>query len=330
MAVQAIDGPTGALSAAATIGTHGSIRSIAFAPGTAEPRTLFVGVSFYDRPGSAIVQYSVDAGRALTRVGEQTTPAVAVSLAAHPNGRFLYAALDSQSPSPRAPMIATYALDAARRPSLLGAIDLPLFNVSEIVLSPSARHLVVASPATNAAAVYSIDASSGALTPAAGSPFEMPGAFAVAFHPAGRLLFTDDARRRIIWAHRVDPVSGVIGSRKGVTTGSLLVDLDVSEDGRFLFGADLTGDVIWRLAIDEVAGALTVLGSPGPSTEGPAELARAGRFLYMTNRPNGFTAAAPTSFVFGYATSEGALTLLPGFPVRPEPVGCPGKLALSN
>jgi len=125
-------------------------------------------------------------------------------------------------------------------------------------------------------------------------------------------------------------VSGVIGSRKGVTTGSLLVDLDVSEDGRFLFGADLTGDVIWRLAIDEVAGALTVLGSPGPSTEGPAELARAGRFLYMTNRPNGFTAAAPTSFVFGYATSEGALTLLPGFPVRPEPVGCPGKLALSN
>jgi 6-phosphogluconolactonase (cycloisomerase 2 family) len=184
------------------------------------------------------------------------------------------------------------------------------------------HYLYVADPGNSYVAAYAINSVSGALTPAAGSPFPTAsGPTGIAADPAGNYLYTPSAGGGRLFAFGIDANSGALAELPAPSLPApLQLPKSIVSDprGRFVFvlaaaliPAPTAGDpdslvnYILTYGIDPSSGALTAgAGSPFALAVNPAEASNlgiepSGKFLYWTFLQEGELGVAPLDPVSG-------------------------------
>jgi 6-phosphogluconolactonase len=200
-------------------------------------------------------------------------------------------------------------------------------NASSVAVDPWTRFAYVSNQGTNTVAAYTIDSSTGILTPIVGSPFPAgPGPTAVTVDPSGRFAYVANAGSGSpnvpsVSAYTINASTGALTAISGspfATGGSNTTSVSVTVDptGQFVYVAStsLVGGSgnIAVLAINADTGALsTVSGSPfSTGLNFPASVAvdPSGRFAFATNLQMINSAYVMSSFSIDAAT--GAPTFL--------------------
>ena len=157
--------------------------------------------------------------------------------------------------------------------------------------------------------IYTMNVSTGALTPVAGSPFTTPGG-STSISPAGNAVYVAETNTEDIWAYAINPVTGALTAVPGspfagvMNTGSF----SFAPSGKFAY-ATSNGNSISAYAVDTSTGALTALpGSPYPTAAGatPITFGPGGAFAYMD--------VTDGMWVYAVDATTGALTAVPGNP----------------
>ena len=258
ISVYAVDASTGALTNVTTTPAgRSSLRSM-----TADPRGKFV---YTTSGGSRTASFEVDAFTidgttgALSPVAGNpffagTNPS---SIAIDPSGKFAYVTNQAAaSVSSFAIDLATGTLTSTGRASVG---DAPL----SVVVDPSGRFAYVAGSGIS---VYTIDATTGALTEIPGSPFATAnGFFSIAIEPTGRFAYV--ANTAGVSAFAINASSGALSEISGSPFGSGVASITVDSSGKFVYALVESG--IAGFAIDPSTGALTeIAGSPLASPTG--------------------------------------------------------------
>lgn len=126
---------------------------------------------------------------------------------------------------------------------------------------PSGKFLYVGSRIETAGFIsaFSVDSTSGALTPVARSPFAVNGSIgAAAIHPSGNYMYALDSDR--ILAFAINQSSGELASINGspFPTGTNPTSLAIEPQGRFVYVSN--GARVSAYAIDSANGSLTPIG----------------------------------------------------------------------
>lgn len=303
----------------------------------ATPSTQWVFVS--DWMARTITSYKADpATGALTKAGLTSVSQFnSMGMVLDPNGNFLYVIdnLDSE--------VGAFAINADGSLTAVG----PPYSLSAPPMSAAidqgSRFLFVASD--NLIFTFAIG-SSGALTPAAGSPVTVrapidnpdKGAIGVgvAVDPSARFLFAPDSQSTNVWVYSIGAggsLSQVSGSPFNAGQGGGVAVVDPS--GRFLYDVG-GGPQVAALAIHSDGSLTPVAGSPfdnGPARAGGAPIADAitdpqGRFLLLSDIENSEVT------VFSIDPNSGALTNVSGSPFQvpgyPIGGGSPSAIAMTH
>jgi 6-phosphogluconolactonase len=113
---------------------------------------------------------------------------------------------------------------------------------------------------------YTINPSTGALTPIAGSPFAAGSApWSMAVDPSGRFAYVPNSSGNNVSGYTIDPTTGaltpIVGSPFAAGLGAISVAVDPT--GQFVYVANGSSDNVSGYSIDRKTGALTpVQGSP--------------------------------------------------------------------
>jgi 6-phosphogluconolactonase len=210
--------------------------------------------------------------------------------------------------------------------SLSLVLGLSLVGASPLWAHHPAGFAYVTNGGANSVSAYDIDATTGALTPAPGSPFatgEFP--VSVAVHPTGRFAYVANAgiptQTYSVSGYAVNEKTGALTPVPGspFATGVQPASVAVHPSGRFVYVADaglVDGDIS-VYTVNESTGALTpVPGSPFAAGHEPTVLAVSpnGKFVYVTNNILQFSDESGGVSAFVVNTSTGALTPVPGSP----------------
>jgi|ERR1017187_801374 6-phosphogluconolactonase (cycloisomerase 2 family) len=255
------------------------------------------------------------------------------ALAITPSGSFLYAANDVVSG------INGYSTNSSGTLSLIAGSPFieqpPSLGAGGLAIDSGGRFLYVASQSGFGVVGFTIDSTSGALTPIPGAPFSTENSPSdVAIDPTGTFLYVstlnDDAvlPGHNIWAFTIDTQTGalapIFGSPFATIANGQPAQLQVDPSGQFLYVALSNSNCIAAFTIDSATGALTpVTGSPFPtaSTEftqtSSLAISPSGNFLFAFNF-NGSTVAA-----FTIESGNGILDPVAGspFPTNPNAEG---------
>jgi YVTN family beta-propeller protein len=170
----------------------------------------------------------------------------------------------------------------------------------------------VANESSNTISAYSINASTGALTPVADSPFASTGTgpVAAAVDPDGTYLYVANNASNTVSVYSIDASTGAltaVGTPVGSGNGPFALLVDPSD--RFLFVANKTDNTV--SVFETGNGTLTAIsGSPFSVGSEPTSLATdpGGNFLYVT------TYAQNAVAVFSIEPGGGALAAIGGSP----------------
>lgn len=267
-----------------------------------------------------------------TTVAGSPAPAQAFlgTVAVHPTGRFVYAAIGGGSPSNK-----VWAFGADSATGALSAIDLDSVTpgIQELTISsisylyhfaiePGGRFAYavgVDGSGRQSIAAYAIDATSGALTAIdadASSPgllFDLGtgytsanliGTHTIAFAPGGGFAYVVHVEARV-WALAIDPATGALSAVAGSPfatgtagtpgTGQVPIAIALDPAGRFAYTANRGtfsggGNDVTAFRVDAGTGALTVI-DIDPATPGIQNIAAG-------NRPNSVAVDATGRFVY--------------------------------
>jgi DNA-binding beta-propeller fold protein YncE/uncharacterized membrane protein len=202
----------------------------------------------------------------------------------HPSGGFLYASNYND------PMgsISAYTIDATTG-ALTPIAGSPFATQAgfpgpgRLAIDPGGKFLYVGLDGTVNAnhfvAAFSIDSSTGALTPIAGSPFPTgKGPLNVAVDPSGKYLYTANSFDNTISAFAIDPATGALNSVSGSpfatgAPGGFPFALAMDPAGMYLYTANQGANNISGLNIIGTTGALTAIpGSPFAGVTNPFDL----------------------------------------------------------
>jgi 6-phosphogluconolactonase (cycloisomerase 2 family) len=196
--------------------------------------------------------------------------------AIHPSGRFIYAAAGGQ--------VELHAINTD------GTISKPVvsnYGVSAgaLGIDTQGRQLFAFNTDRKSFSVFDVDAASGRLTEASGSPVTLDeDAVAARLHPNGLLFFAltpGDANSRMhVWVRTSETVAQVVGSPFRLAADA--VSFAISPDGRYAFVAHKSR-VVAVYAIDDAGGMHPIEGSPFnvPDVPKALELDPGGAFLYL-------------------------------------------------
>jgi 6-phosphogluconolactonase (cycloisomerase 2 family) len=159
-----------------------------------------------------------------------------------------------------------------------------------------AATIVFANPTSTAAQAYgyTINASTGALTPIAGTPFQLPnvtGTFS--WHPSGNFLFMANSNGQSIDSYSVDRTTGKLSFGSSTATCINPTNVRFSPNGKFAYTAcsmdvahDANSASVETFAVG-ANGGLTHIGT-APASDVPSDLSidPSGQFLYLgSNSP---------------------------------------------
>ena len=192
-------------------------------------------------------------------------------------------------------------------------------NVDIACTTSSSRFAYVASTSSNSIAGYSIDATTGALTPMAQSPFAAAGPRFVAVAPSGQQALVGDGNSPSVSVYAIDAASGtltsVTGSPFAAGNGSSAAAIDPT-DG-FIYVTNLTDGTVSAYSYNASNGALTaVASSPFAAGRSPSSVSMTldrslyalGQFVYVANNGSNNVSAYVAD------SSKGSLTTVKGSP----------------
>jgi 6-phosphogluconolactonase (cycloisomerase 2 family) len=151
---------------------------------------------------------------------------------------------------------------------------------SAVVVDPSGRFAYVANEFSDNVSGYTINATTGALPPLAGSPFPA-GTFpqAITVDPAGRFVYVanggDFESLGSVSGYTINAATGALTPVAGspFPAGAAPSAVTVDPSGHFTYVANGDADNISGYAINATSGALTPLaGSPFPAGVGPSSV----------------------------------------------------------
>ncbi len=189
-----------------------------------------------------------------------------------------------------------------------------------ISVDPSGKFIYVANfgsaIASGNVSAYTIDASTGALSEVAGSPFAAgTQPVSVAVEPSGRFAYVANNVSGNISAYRIDATTGALTSiGAAVAAGFRPNAITVDPSGKFAYVANFIGDFSGNVSaytVDAGTGALSeVAGSPFAAGLDPQSVTvdPLGRFAYVANRQSANVSA------YTIAAGTGALQEIAGSP----------------
>ncbi len=172
----------------------------------------------------------------------------------------------------------------------------------------------VANFGSNNVSAFTIDATGGALTPVAGSPFRAGTApFGMAIDPTGEFAYVANLGSNNVSAYFIDATSGALKRVKGspFAAGTNPSSVAVDPTGKFAYVANVGSKNVSAYAIDAPTGALTpVNGSPFRAGLRPYAVAvdPSGMFAYVANEGSNNVSA------YTIDAAGGALTPVKGSP----------------
>jgi 6-phosphogluconolactonase (cycloisomerase 2 family) len=258
----------------------------------ADPKGRFLYASDFNQ--NTVYAYSIDAKTgALSPIHGSPFPfPVGVSrnggpLAIDPEGKLLfYSAATGE--------IATFLIDqitGALTPSS-AATQQDNYQPVQLVVHPTGRFLYASNHANSSGgdfSVFSIDATTGALTPVASSPFTfLPNSepFGVAVHGSGKYLYSPLANAKGVVALDISTTTGALTAIQGSPFANQDLGDSVALDplGKFLYVGDFSIGGISAYTIDATTGALTELSTSPYQVIGALALAvdPSGHFLFVS------------------------------------------------
>jgi 6-phosphogluconolactonase (cycloisomerase 2 family) len=277
------------------------IASLSFAQATQE----FIYGTSNDNGTGFISAYSINsASGALALVpGSPYSLSAPTSIAVNTAGTFAYGVDDSYIP--------IYSINPTSGALALVGYPQGAFDAYVLVFHPSGRFAY----ASNWSSVFgfSVDSSTGALTPLPGTPFATAGANSqfLAVDPSGKFLYALNVASFNISVLRIDQSSGVAmavaGSPFACSHELLLNSIVTHPAGGFLYVSDSGGEVS-TFSVDSSTGTLTqIAGSPFQIT---------GTITSMSFNPSGSYLYMAGGDVFGFSVDplNGTFTSIPGSP----------------
>jgi 6-phosphogluconolactonase (cycloisomerase 2 family) len=240
-----------------------------------------------------------------------------VSVAVDASGRFAYVAnRDSQTISAYAIIASTGGLrQITGSPYSTGAKTHP----SSVTVDPSGRFVYVANDAAGfgldgSIFAYTIDASTGALTPITGSPFATTGSdpVAVTVAPSGKFAYMADHIGKTVWSFDISATTGAltqVGSP--IPEGHIPVALTVDLLERVVYVADVDANIMEIDQLDDTTGALNLLTrSSIGAIQAPVSIAvdASAKFVYVA------TSGSNDVQVYSGDPTNGTLTSITGSP----------------
>jgi 6-phosphogluconolactonase len=240
--------------------------------------TNTVGGTVSGLAGSDLVLQYVSGGKV---VGTLTTSS---------NGSFAF--------SPHLANGATYSVTVASQPVnpaqictvSNGSGTLDGANISNVIVNcgQTTRFAFVANKLSNSISAYSVNSTTGALNPIAGSPFVSTGSQpdAVWASPGGNYLYVANGASNNLSIFSINTGTGLLTPLSTIATGAAPSAIVVDPSGSYLYVANYSSNDVSAYAINASSGALTALsGSPFPVGVAPASLTTdpGGDFLYVAN-----------------------------------------------
>jgi DNA-binding beta-propeller fold protein YncE len=320
-----IDGTTGALTEVAGSPFPAGVRPQSV---TVDPTGQFAyvanGGSFF-LPGN-VSAYSINGSTgALTPVAGSPFPAGPSprSVTVDPTGQFAYVAncgIPCASPFPGS--VSAYTIDGTTGAltEVPGSPFLAGSGSFSVTVHPTGQFGYVANCASTCGGIgpgnvsaYSIDGTTGALTPVVGSPFPAgSGPRSVTVDPTGQFAYVANQGGNVS-AYAIDGTTGaltpVVGSP--FPAGTFSISVTVHPTGQFVYVANTRSANLSAYSIDGTTGALTpVAGSPFPAGAGPQSVTvdPTGQFAYVANFGSGNVSA------YTIDGTTGALTPVAGSP----------------
>ncbi|HJY77042.1 MAG TPA: beta-propeller fold lactonase family protein [Burkholderiales bacterium] len=237
--------------------------------------------------GGDISAYSIDADGALTPLAGPNVAAGtnARSIAVDPSGKFAYVANDGGGD------ISAYTIVGGALTSIdadAGTAGIQNFAAGTfpagVAVHPSGKFAYVTNFGSSNVSAYSIDATTGALTPVPNSPFSTGPAgahpFGIAVHPSGKFLYVTNNGSGNVSAYTIDATTGALTAIDAIP-GTVAIDnfaagtgpqsVTVDPSGKFAYVANNASNNISAYTIDPSSGALTALpSSPFAAGTGPS------------------------------------------------------------
>jgi 6-phosphogluconolactonase len=309
---------TGALQALGDIPFPDSVVDL-----RADPKGRFLYASDFNQ--NSVYAYSIDANTgSLTPINGSPfpfpggVPRNGGPLAIDPGGKFLFYSNATGE-------IATFLIDqvtGALTPSSAGTQQ-DDYQPVQMVVHPTGGFLFTSNKANSSGgdfSVFMINTTTGALTPAAGSPFTfLPNSepFGIAVHGSGKYLYSPLANSRGVEGIDIDSSTGALTAIQGSPFANQAFSADsVALDslGKFLYVGNLSLGGVSAYTIDTMTGALTELSTSPYQSIGALALAvdPSGNFLFVSG--NGVLVGEIQSYAIDQSSgmlTRGPLTTLP-------------------
>lgn len=223
--------------------------------------------------------------------------------------------------------VAGFSVSATGALNKFGQASTSGVGSERIVFDPNFSLLYVANKFSSDVSIFKVDASSGALTALAGSPFAVgdqntqEGISTIAVDPSGKFLFVANTLTGF-WAYSVNSTTGALTA---LPRAPFQVDamqptsIAVHRNGKFVYiaGSSIPSSIT-TYSIDATAGTVAKIGLAVPSPDDPVDMVfdEAGKFLFVANDPLFGDVSGPSMTVFAVNAETGALTVAPGSPIR--------------
>jgi 6-phosphogluconolactonase len=180
--------------------------------------------------------------------------------------------------------------------------------------APGNHFAYVSNNGDSTISIYSVSASNGALTALASSPLAVTGASQLSeikIDPSHQFLYLISHGTDQIYAYVVSPSTGALTAVSGspFATGQQPQSMVFDATGAYLYVSNIKDNSVSGYALDGSTGALTLIGVPLKLTTGsnPAQLARAGNFLYVTYQNSNTVEVLPigTNGILSLGTADG-------------------------
>ncbi len=278
-----IDRDSGALAPAGTCSARNIPFMLAVSSGTSPikhvPKFAYVANETTDTVSMYSINPNNGALSLASSVSIPDTTGFPCAVAADTRGRFAYVPSDGlTSVDP----VYIYRIDQSSGELISGtqvSADAEDGAVSSVV-EPSGRFAYVANFHSSSIGVYSINQSTGALSPG-GAAATGSTPWTITIDPSGRFVYVASWGATYISAYTVDPVDGSLAPAAAVDVGHGAWSVAVDPSGRFAYVADGSADVISVYTINQSNGSL----SPGAEVaawNNPYSIAvdPSGRFVY--------------------------------------------------
>jgi 6-phosphogluconolactonase (cycloisomerase 2 family) len=261
---------------------------------------------------------------------------VATAVAVHPSGKFVYM---TRSNATEGDGIAAFSVNPdGSLTTIPGSPFSTQISPDSLLVDSTGKYLYVADDEFEGAIDgFSIDGTSGALTPIAGSPFvvpPVPGCAAtfssdIVEDVTGSHLYTSDSYDNAISGFSIDLKTGVLTPVPGSPFPNYsCIDpmvnfnpdtLTVVPNGKFLFAANGIAQTISSYSIDHASGAIHLMGESAQCFDGvtTGPIIRSdpsGRFLYSVGVAGPGCGGSKAIIAIAVDTTSGALKTVKGSP----------------